>query len=485
MVVVRIASPESLDQELQELGIPPTSTFLPALGLSSPVGVDFSRSWYLLWAEDVEERETPMILLPLTDEDSFRDFMDSNPGEFTSRIQEGYALLGKGALPELGNSSLVRGFAGDIEAHADLRALRTAYAHEIQQARDSLQETMETSLQENPQAPSFPGFDPTAMGQMVQAEVAMMFDILEQSEDMVISLNLREGDLSWSMQWAMEPGTPWGRLVSNQEPKVPSGLERVDLNRSMVFWMSHDLSENQELLQPLFEALSGFMKGMNPDVFLQLAGHQMEGVMSMGWEEEGIIMESVYSFPDLPMSEYRDLVREQMAETALEMPGVSLDYRENVGQVGEMEVDLLVQEIQVPEEVEFPTPMQRMEIYYGWGDEELLTVLGSGDPEEGGMEVLRELASRQPGPIPDRVQLFLDSCPEDLLMFGWMDVAGLMEGISAMVPNPSGFSFPEDFPPLVFYGTSDGSQAVSGGSLNLKALVSAVSTMMSGGRGGR
>ncbi len=489
MVVVRIASPEALDGELRELGIPPTSTFLPFLGLTSSEGIDFSKPWYLIWAEDAESKESPLFLLPLSDRASFEESLEGGLGGFTSSIVDDYALLGMGALPELGQNSLITGFTGEVEVHADLKALRTAYAQEIQEARDSFQAGLESGLQEAPPDPSLPGFDPDAMGEIAQAEMDIMLDILEQSEDMGITLNLNQGDLNWSVEWALEPGTPWGNLVSDQRPRAPSGLGRVDLDQSMAFWASYDLSENPELLQPFFKAMSGVMKGLNPEIFSQLAGQQVGGVMSGGWGEEGMTMEGVYSLPDMPVAEFRDLVREQMSVLGMEMPGLEMEYRQNVGQIGDMEVDLFVQELQVPEEEEFPFPMQRTEVYYGWGEDEMFTVMRNGEGGEGGMERLRELASRQAGPVPVRVQEFLDACPEELLMFGFLDMAGLMEGLAAMVPNSPGAELPGGFPPMVFYGTADGSRVVYGGSLNLEAMVSAASAMagaaMAGAGGGR
>ena len=484
MIVVRIASPEALDGELTELGIPPTSTFLPFLGLTSSEGVDFTKPWYLVWAADAENRDSPLLLLPLTDRDSFEESLEGGLGGFTSSILDDYALLGKGALPELGRSPLVEGFTGDVEAHADLDALRTAYAQEIQEARESVQDNMESGLQETEPDPSLPGFDPAAMGEMVQAEMDMMLDILEQSEGLGITLNLNEGELSWLVEWALEPGSPWGNLVSDQRPGAPAGLGRVDLDQSMAFWMSHDLSENPELLQPFFKAMSGVMKGLNPETFSQLAGQKVESVMSGGWGEEGMTMEAVYSLPDMGMPEFRGLVREQMAGLGLEMPGVEMEYRENVSQIGDMEVDLFVQEFQVPEGEELPFSMQRTEVYYGWGEEEMFTVVQNGEGGAGGIERLQELVSRQPGTVPARIEGFLDACPDELLMFGFLDLAGLMEGFAALAPNSQGFEFPAGVPPIVFYGTAEGSRAVYGGSLDLEAIVSAALAMASAGMGG-
>ena len=194
-------------------------------------------------------------------------------------------------------------------------------------------------------------------------------------------------------------------------------------------------------------------------------------------------MVAVYSLPDMEMSEFRNLVREQMAGLGLEMPGLEMEYRPNVGQIGDMEVDLFVQELQVSEEEAVPFPMQRTEVYYGWGDEELFTVMQNGEGGEGGIERLRELASRQPGPVPSRVQDFLDACPDELLAFGFLDIAGLMEGFAAMAPNSPRAEFPEGFPPIVFYGTVEGFRVVYGGSLNLEAMVSAASAMAGAGMG--
>jgi len=319
---------------------------------------------------------------------------------------------------------------------------------------------------------------------MVQAEMDMMLDILDQSEGMGLTLDLNEGDLSWSVEWALEPGTPWGNLVSDQRPGAPSGLGRVDLDQSMAFWASYDLSENTELLQPFFKAMSGVMKGLNPETFSQLAGQHMGGVMSGGWGEEGMNMEGVYSLPDMPISEFRDLVREQMSGTGLEMPGLEMDFRQNVSQIGDMEVDLFVQELQFSDEQELPFPLQRTEVYYGWGEEEMFTVMRNGEGGEDGIEQLRELASRQTGPVPARVQEFLDACPDELLMFGFLDFAALMEGFAAMAPNSPGVQLPGGFPPMVFYGTAEGSRVVYGGSLNLEAMVSVASAMAASAMGG-
>jgi hypothetical protein len=484
MVVLRIASPEALDGDLRAMGIPPTSTFLPFLGMTSTEGVDFSKPWYLIWAEDAETREDPLILLPITDQGSFEEALESSIGGFTSSIQDGYALLGKGPLPELGNNPLVTGFTGDIEVHADLRAIRTAYAQEIQDARDSFQAEMEAGFEDAPADPSVPGFDPAAMGDIVQAEMDMMLDILEQSDDLGITLDLDQGDLTWTVAWALEPGTPWGNLVSDQRPGAPTGLGRVDLDQSMAFWMNHDLSENPELLDPFFEAMSGVMKGLNHETFSRLAGQEMEGVVSGGWGSEGMAMEAVYSLPDMEMSEFRDLVRDQMTVMGLEMPGLEMEFTQNVAQIGDMEVDLFVQEIQVPEDAEIPFPMQRTEAYYGWGEEEMFTIMQNGEAGEGAIDRLRELASREPGPIPARVQGFLDACPDELLMFGFVDLAGMMEGFAAMAPGGGGASLPEGLPPLVFYGTAEGSQVVYGGLLNLEAMMTAASAAMAGAMGG-
>ena len=176
------------------------------------------------------------------------------------------------------------------------------------------------------------------------------------------------------------------------------------------------------------------------------------------------------------MSEYRDLVREQMAAMEMEMPGIQMEYRENVARIGEMEVDVLIQEISVPETQEpMPFPLQQTEVHYGWGEEELWTVMGSGDAMDEGVDRLRELASRRPGPIPDHLQPFLDSCPEDLLLFGWLDLSTFVQGISAMIPTPPGPGIPEGFPPIVFYATSEGARVVYGGSMDLKSMVSVAS----------
>jgi hypothetical protein len=404
--------------------------------------------------------------------------------EFQVTVQGDHALLGKGPLPELGDNPIAQGFTGDMEAHADLAALRIAYAQEIQDARSSYQERMQEGLEETPPDPSYPGFDPTSMGEMVQAQTDMLFDILEQSEDVGISLDLRGGHLDWSVSWALESDSPWGDLLANQEPKAPSGLGRVDLERPVLFWMNHDLSGNQELLQPFFEAMSGIMKGLNPEVMSQLSGQRMEGVMSMGWEEGGMVMESVYAFPGMEGSEYRDLVREQMNEMALEMPGIEMEYRQNVGQIGDMEVDVLVQEIEASQASESPFPLGQMTMYYGWGGEEVLTVMTSGEGEGEAMDRLRELATGGPGPVPDRVQQLLDSCPDELTLFGWLDMAGLMEGLSTMAPSSSEVELPEDLTPMVFYGTARDSEAIYGGSMDLKAWSEAVSAMVLRGMAG-
>jgi hypothetical protein len=248
--------------------------------------------------------------------------------------------------------------------------------------------------------------------------------------------------------------------------------------------MNHDMSGNQELLQPFFEAMSGIMKGLNPEVMSQLSGQRMEGVMSMGWEEGGMVMESVYSFPGMDGSEYRDLVREQMNDMALGIPGVEMEFRQNVGQIGDMEVDLLIQEIQASQAAESAFPLSRMNVYYGWGEEEVLTVMASGEGEGDAMDRLGELASRRPGPVPDRVQGLLDSCPDELTLFGWLDMAGVMAGVSAMNPSLPQVELPEDISPIVFYGTARDSEAIYGGSMDLKALSEAVSAMVLRGMAG-
>jgi hypothetical protein len=239
--------------------------------------------------------------------------------------------------------------------------------------------------------------------------------------------------------------------------------------------MNHDLSGDYELLRPFFEAMSGIMKGLDPEVMSRLSGQQMEGVMSMGWEGDRMVMESVYSFPGLRGSEYRDLVREQMNTMAFEMPGIEMKFRENIGQIGDMEVDVLVQAIEVPEDLERPLPFTEMDVYYGWGEEEVFTVMAGEEGE--GLDRLQELVSRRPGPVPDHVQELLDACPGELTLFGWVDIASLLEGFARMAPEAGEVALPEGLDPMVFYGTSEGTEAVYGGSMNIKALTEAASAM--------
>jgi hypothetical protein len=227
------------------------------------------------------------------------------------------------------------------------------------------------------------------------------------------------------------------------------------------------------------------MKGLDPEVFFQLAGHRVEGVMSMGWGEAGVDMEAAYSFPGVDMADYRDLVREQISGFGMEAPGIELEYRQDVAQIGEMPVDVLIQEIQVPESSEIPAAMQSVEVYYGWGEEEILTVMASGAEGGVGIERLRGLASRQPGPIPDRVRALLDMCPEDLLMFGWIDIAGLVQGFSLMDPSAPEVAPMEGIPPVVFYGTARGSEGVYGGSVDVEALSGAASALLRAQASGR
>ncbi|NNM06276.1 MAG: hypothetical protein HKO65_14390 [Gemmatimonadetes bacterium] len=482
LAVVRVASPDDLSGELGDLGAPPASSLLPLLGVMSPAGVDTERPWFLVWAEDTEDAESPAILLPLSDRGAFEEAMEISPSGYTTSFRGDHVLLAKGPLPEMGRNSVYQGFSGDIEAHVDLAALREAYAEEIQLARDSLQGTMEAGLQAAPRT-STPGLDPAALGEVVQAELDLAFDILEQSEVLGFSLDLEEGRLDWSARWSLEEGTPWGNLVSDQEPTAPSGLGRVNLERPVVFWTNHDLSGNQELLSPFFEAMSGFMRGLDPGVLSQLVGQRMEGVMSMGWGPSGLEMEAVYTLPSLQISEYRDLVREQVTSMEFAADGIEFEYRQNVGEIGGMEVDLLIQEIQAPGVEGIPFPMERMEVYYGWGEEEILTVMASGD-ESAGMESLRSLFFRQPGPLPDHVRSYLDRSPEELLMVGWLDMGGLMEGVAAMSPGAPDAPVPEGLPPMIFYATSEGPEIAYGGSMDIKALAEAASAVAGAALGG-
>jgi hypothetical protein len=475
MVLARIANPDSLGAELQELGAPAPATLLTLLGVPLPAGVDSDKPWFIAWAEDAETREDPFLILPLSDRAGFEGSLEESPMNLASTVLEDQAILGKGTLPELGPNPIASGFTGDLEIHVDLGAVRAAYAQEIREARESFDQRMVEGMEDAPPDPAYPGLDPASMGRMAEAELDLIFDILEQSEDMGISVDLKQGSIDWTLSWALEDGTPWGDLISSQDPKKPSGLGRVDLDRPVLFWMNHDLSGDYELLRPFFEAMSGIMKGLDPEVMSRLSGQQMEGVMSMGWEGDRMVMESVYSFPGLRGSEYRDLVREQMNTMAFEMPGIEMKFRENIGQIGDMEVDVLVQAIEVPEDLERPLPFTEMDVYYGWGEEEVFTVMAGEEGE--GLDRLQELVSRRPGPVPDHVQELLDACPGELTLFGWVDIASLLEGFARMAPEAGEVALPEGLDPMVFYGTSEGTEAVYGGSMNIKALTEAASAM--------
>ncbi len=476
LAVVQIANPSDLDRKLGEMGAPPVTSMLAFLGVLSSEGLDTERPWYLAWVEDLENTESPALLLPLNDREAFEALLGESQSGFTTAFQDDYVLLVKGDLPELGGNSIFQGFSGDLEIHADLEGLQVAYADEIQAARDSLQENMGAGLEAVPGTPT-PGFDPASFGDLMEAQSDLMFGILEQSEALGVSFNLDAGRLDWTARWGLKRGTQWGTLVSDQEPEVPFGLGRVDLDRPMVFWMNHNLGASKELLQPFFEAMSGLMKGIDPEVMFSLAGREIEGVMSMEFTENGMEMEGVYSLPDMEVSEYKELVRDQMGGLELEVPGVTFEYRQHVGEIEGVEVDVLVQDFQVPEDEETPFPLERMEVYYGWGEEEVFTMVASGG-EDAGMEALGTLISREPGTLPDGLRDHLDYCPDELLMFGLIDLGRFMEGILAWTPESPETSLSARFPPMVFYGTSEGSEFVYGGSFDVKAVTEAASEMI-------
>jgi hypothetical protein len=473
LLAVRVANPGALDAELQDLGAPPLETILPFLGLGSLDGIDLESPWYLFWSEDAEPRESPLILLPLSDETVFTESWEGGANASEATVRDEYVLLVSGDFPQLGNSSLDYESEGDVGLHADIGALRAAYSEELEEARNQIRSSVESAVPTTHGPQPVPGFDPTGWGQLMEAEVGMFLDILEQSADLNLSFSLNEGDLAWSVVWTLDPDSPWGELVARQDPKEPTGLGRVNLDRPMIFWMAHDLSENQELLQPFFDAISNMMTGIDSDVFSSLTGQEMEGVMSMGWEGKGMVMEAVYSLPGARISEYRDLVRDLMAGVEFDVPGAEMEYREGVTRIGDVEVDVLVQGFDVPEtQASSSIPLARAEVSYGWGEDEVFVVMEGGEDLEGGIERLGALISRQPTSVPDPLQASLDACPEKLMMFGYMDLAGLMDGIAATTPGGAVGWLPADLPPVTFYATAERSRVIYGGSMDLGAMVS-------------
>ena len=123
----------------------------------------------------------------------------------------------------------------------------------------------------------------------------------------------------------------------------------------------------------------------------------------MGWEGKGMAMEAVYSLPGARISEYRDLVRDLMTEGEFQVPGMEMEYRTDAARIGDVEVDVLVQGISGSETRESSSfPMAWMEVIYGWGENEVFVVMGSGEDTDGGTDRLNRLISRESGSVPIR-----------------------------------------------------------------------------------
>ncbi|MEE8112592.1 MAG: hypothetical protein V3T54_07645 [Acidobacteriota bacterium] len=489
--VIRVANLTELDRKYQETGLPSFFAMMAAQGqLPANLGLDFERPWYAVWAEDSPKKEMPYAVVPLADLEAFRKHpMVGDPASKPRyRIRGDHAIMGVVPVPEIGGSTLAGEFTGDIEGMADLNAVRSVFSGEIAAFRTALQTSLVQDLTPQPPDGSKPQENREEIADLLQSQIAMFFEFLDQSELLAIRLNLADGNLGCAVRWSLDPESPWGKLVGSQKPKSPAGLERVVEDASMVSWASFDLSKNSEVVEPFYRRAGALMQGMDPEILLELMKQRGEMVVGGTALQEGLEFETIYSLQGSRRREFQDDFRTLMRMAAEETSGVTTEYRPRIGKVKGMEVDRLVQKFSGTGTEELPLGMERMEAYYGWGKKEILSLVRFGSEKTDWVDRLLNLASGSKHPLPESIRKELDDFPAKLLLFAWVDLGGLLGGLGDLDPGSGMTEWSGRLPPFASYVSSQGSRLEFGGSLDLKAVFSAATSLLtpdpdSGGEG--